>query len=81
MAAILDYLAERPGQEVTTEELSGAIGRTRSQIAGVAGAFGHRLKSRYGIDTWPFEAYWSRRHGMVVYRMSEQVAVPLRTLA
>jgi hypothetical protein len=74
MMKAFDYLAGHAGQEVTTKELAAAIGVTRSQLAGVVGAFGRRKKNRYGEDDLPFRAVWSAGAGMVVYEMSPAVA-------
>jgi hypothetical protein len=74
MQKAFDYLTGHAGQEVSTEELAAAIGVTRSQLAGVVGAFGRRKKNRYGEDDLPFRAVWSAGAGMVVYEMSPAVA-------
>jgi hypothetical protein len=74
MHKAFDYLAGHAGQEVSTEELAAAIGVTRSQLAGVVGAFGRRKKNRYGEDDLPFRAVWSAGAGMKVYEMSPAVA-------
>jgi hypothetical protein len=74
MKKAFDYLADHAGQEVTTDELAAAIGVTRSQLAGVIGAFGRRKKNRYGQENLPFRAVWSAGAGMSVYEMSPAVA-------
>jgi len=66
LRAALDYLAERPGREVSSLELARAVyphdsdvGATR-RLYGMLGAFGRRSYG-YGKLQWFFTAYRKRR--------------------
>ena len=75
---ILRSMASRPGEWLTTEELAHAIqGNDTADwktVAGTMGAFGRRLKNRYGLESFPFE----KRHDHVkkskTYRMSQEIS-------
>jgi hypothetical protein len=47
-------------------------------LAGTLGAFGRRVANRYGMESWPFEAYYSHEHYSLVYWMDGWVAEKLR---
>jgi hypothetical protein len=78
MADILDALAERPGEWLSMEELATAIKNKPdanwNTVAGTLGAFGRRVKNRYGIESWPFENRYDHEIRGRVCRMSEEVA-------
>lgn len=75
MTAILEYLGERPGEWVGTGELIDVAGYTeRSEIAGVFGAFGRRVKNRYSMDTWPTDRHWSHEDGERKLRLPDDLA-------
>jgi len=74
MTLFLDYLADHPGQVIKSSEIAEAIGRTGPQQAGVLGAFGRRMKNRYGQEKWFFSAYWDHDVGSMVYSMSPEAA-------
>lgn len=83
MVLILDYLAENPDREVTSGELVEVLkGRkadaNSNTLAGTLGAFGRRVANRYGMDGWPFEAYYSHEHYSLVYVMDGWVAEKIR---
>jgi hypothetical protein len=78
MLAFMDLLAENPDRTMTSADIAGGIGRTSAQFAGVLGAFGRRVRNRYSMSTWPFEAQWSDPAGMMMYRMTLDTA---RTIA
>lgn len=85
MRSILDYLIARPGQTVTASDLVHVLAQTRDDkkatsqtLAGTLGAFGRRVRSRYKMDRWPFDAKWVNDDGQYHYRMSEEVASQLR---
>lgn len=80
LANLLVYLSDRPDVIVTAQELAEGIGRTRQQLAGVLGAFGRRVKNRYQMDSWPFEAWEDARKGMLVYRMDAHTAALIQTM-
>lgn len=80
MKRFLDYLASVPGRAVTSAETAEAVGYTRHQQAGMLGAFGHRVKGRYGRSTWFFENAWSGQRGTWTYSMGEAAAKVIRPL-
>lgn len=76
LLAIFSTLADRPGQWLSMPDLAAAIGPNAdwNTVAGTLGAFGRRLKSRYGLETFPFENRHDHAlHGRVC-RMSEETA-------
>ena len=74
MQGVLQFLAANPERRFVVAQIAEAIDRTPNQLRGVLGAFGNRVKNRYGMDSWPFEAEWSDEAGGVLYRMAEHVA-------
>lgn len=80
MKLFLDYLASVAGKPVTPEETASAVGYTRHQQAGMLGAFGHRVKRRYGRSTWFFEYKWSDERAEWTYSMDVRVAKVLRAI-
>ena len=62
----MDYLADRPGREICSLEISPAVyphdsnDRAEQRLYGVLGAFG-RWSYRYGKKEWFFTAYRRRR--------------------
>lgn len=62
MRDILRALVLRPGDWLSTADLAKAIEDNPdadwNTIAGMLGAFGRRIRNRYGLDTWPME--WRR---------------------
>ncbi len=79
-ADVIEYLSDRPDVIVTSQELSAGIGRTGQQLAGVLGAFGRRVKNRYHMESWPFEAWKDAKQGTMVYRMDARTAELIRTM-
>ena len=75
MLALLKKLAERAGEWLTIKELAAAVGREADwkTVAGMLGAFGHRMSSRYGLDKAPFERRHDRQVRGKVYRMPKAV--------
>ena len=67
MQQFLVTLAKRAGSVHTAEEMAEAIGRSRSQLAGVLGAYGRRVKNRYGMEHGPFETIYDHGSGMYSY--------------
>lgn len=80
MKRFLDYLVSVAGKPATAGETALAVGYTRPQQAGMLGAFGHRVKGRYGRSTWFFDASWSDRQGAWTYTMGQAAAKVLRDL-
>lgn len=60
MRVLLDFLADRPGQEVSSYDLADAIGARYgwNSVAGMLGAFGRRSANRYGRT----EPMWEVRY-------------------
>jgi hypothetical protein len=76
MLEILRMLADRPGEWLAMNELAKAIRPDAdwNTVAGTLGAFGRRVKNRYGLESWPFENRYDYEVGGRVCRMSEEVA-------
>jgi hypothetical protein len=75
MRAILTALATHPEEWLTTTNLAAAIGGSAdwNTVAGTLGAFGRRRKSRYGLDTMPYERRRQPGVGKVL-RMPKEIA-------
>jgi len=84
MRAILDALAARPGEKVTSNDLIEVLTESRgtsagsSILGGTLGAFGRRLKNRYRKNKWPIEAHWIPEINANYYVMSREVAASLK---
>jgi hypothetical protein len=78
MKRFLDFVATRPGVGVNTEESAAAVGYTRHQQAGMLGAFGRRVKGRYGQAHWFFDYRWSGDRSAWTYVMNDVVAKIVR---
>ncbi|KAA0215765.1 MAG: hypothetical protein DYG94_06365 [Leptolyngbya sp. PLA3] len=78
MADILEALADRPCEWLSMEDLAAAIKNKPdadwNTVAGTLGAFGRRVKNRYGIESWPFENRYDHEIRGRVCRMSEDMA-------
>jgi hypothetical protein len=74
MQAVLAQLADHPDEEFTAVEMTKILGVTTDQFRGVMGAFGHRVKARYGWTNWPFNRRWDDQQSTAVYLMSSKVA-------
>jgi len=74
MKRFLDYLASVDGKHVTAEETAAAVGYSRHQQAGMLGAFGHRVNSRYGRSSWFFDCLWSEERQEWTYSMDADAA-------
>lgn len=78
MRDILRTLAEHTADWLTTEDLASSIeskpDANWNTVAGTLGAFGRRVRNRYGLESWPFaERYDHEVHGRV-YQMAEDIA-------
>lgn len=73
MKRFLRHLAKHPDQTFTSKEMAEAIGRSNRQLAGVLGAFGRRVRNRYSMASWPFDAQWSDQAEHMFYRMPSEV--------
>jgi hypothetical protein len=76
-------LAEHPDVEFTTRELAEALDAEGgwNSIAGMLGAYGNRVRSRYGRSTFPFASRWDHELGQARHSMSTPVAEIIRALS
>lgn len=77
MKEILRTLAEHPNEWLTTNQLADALQTEDADwmtVAGTMGAFGRRLKNRYGIESFPFDKRYSHEARSKIYRMSQRMA-------
>jgi len=74
MQAFMMHMATNPDRTFTSKQMASAIDRTGQQLAGVLGAFGRRVKNRYSMRSWPFDAQWSDDAGHMFYRMPADVS-------
>lgn len=75
MVAFLDYLADRPDEKISSNELAKHMGVTWNGLAGVLGAFGRRWKNRYQQKGhWFFGAHWNYEEGHQDYTMPAAAA-------
>jgi hypothetical protein len=59
---------------VSAVQLASILNLTQPKVRGVLGAFGHRLRSRYKLSTWPCDKRWDGQVSTSFYRMSEERA-------
>ena len=78
MLDILSTLADHPGKWLSMQDLAASIkdkpDANWNTVAGTLGAFGRRVKNRYGIESWPFENRYDHEIRGRVCRMSEDIA-------
>jgi hypothetical protein len=78
MRDILQALADRPGEPLTTHQLAQAIqGNANADwktVAGTLGAFSRRVSNRYGLESLPFKSTWDHAEGCSVHRMAPEMA-------
>jgi hypothetical protein len=78
MRDMLREIASRSEDWVTSHDLAKAIkskpNADWNTVAGTMGAFGRRLKSRYGIETKPYEQRRDHEARCKVFRMKKDVA-------
>jgi hypothetical protein len=57
---LLRYLAKADGEEVSTNEIAKELNLPKGamSVAGMAGAIGRRVNSRYGLDGSPWHSRW-----------------------
>jgi hypothetical protein len=77
MRIVLARLGDHPDEEFTAKELAKLLEVTTNQFSGVMGAFGHRVKSRYGWSEWPIAWRWDNEKSTVIYTMPSKVAVAM----
>jgi hypothetical protein len=74
MRLVFDHLVGHPGEWTSAEQLAKALGVKQPQLRGVLGGFGHRIRSRYHIEHWPFEGRWDDQASTAYYRMRKEQA-------
>jgi hypothetical protein len=80
MRRILYSIAERSPSWVTTGEIGAASGLSSRQVIASLGPFEKRVRGRYGMNRWPFEAREFVDAGIFKYSMSEGTAAGILTL-
>lgn len=74
-------LAEHPDQEFSTWDLQKKLQvKNANSMPGIFGAFGKRVKMRYGMPTWPFTARWDEAKNSMFYSMPVDRAKILKGL-
>jgi len=75
MKAILEALASRPEEKLTTTDFAKAIGEDHPRgtwnVAGVLGAFGRKINEQYGGRLWPFHVDQDEDDGELDYWMPQ----------
>jgi hypothetical protein len=80
MKAFQDLLAGEPGKEFSTHDMVSALSLPNwKSVAGILGAYGHRVKSRYSKATFPFETRWENE-GAALFSMSPEVAEIIKAI-
>jgi len=74
MRRILHSIAERSPNWTTTVEIAEASDLTARQVVASLGPFEKRVRGRYGMSCWPFEAREFVDVGMFKYCMSRGTA-------
>lgn len=78
MLDILTALSDRPGEWLSMEELAASLkdkpDADWNTVAGTLGAFGRRVKNRYGIESWPFDNRYDHEVRGRVCRMNDGIA-------
>ncbi len=80
MRRILHAIAERSPDWRTTGEIAEASGLTARQVVASLGPFEKRVRGRYGMSRWPFEAREFVDAGMFKYCMSPGTAEGIMTV-
>ena len=73
--ALLHFLADRPGQPISTTETAEVLGLSNgvASLAGMLGAFARRSKNRYD-GFWPFERLHNAAQDRAELMMDDDVA-------
>jgi hypothetical protein len=80
MRRILCSIAERSPSWVTTGEIGAAAELSPRQVIASLGPFEKRVRGRYGMNRWPFEAREFVDAGIFKYSMSEGTATGILSL-
>jgi len=74
MRRILCTIAKSSPRWVTTNDIADAAGLTARQVVASLGPFEKRVRGRYGMSRWPFEAREFVDAGIFKYSMSPETA-------
>jgi hypothetical protein len=78
MQEILKFLAAHSEQEFSTRDLGQALSNTDikpNTVAGTFGAFGRRMKNRYGLErVFPFTSRWDLDDAVAYHKMPADMA-------
>jgi hypothetical protein len=74
MRKVFDTLMADPDRRFSASELAKILGISQSQIRGVLGAFGNRVKSRYKLATWPIDSRYSETESTSYFWMTSDQA-------
>jgi len=80
MRRILHAIAERSPSWTTTGQIAEASGLTARQVVASLGPFEKRVRGRYGMNRWPFEAREFVDDGIFKYCMSTGTAEGIITV-
>lgn len=81
MRRILAAIAKASPEWVTTKDIAEASGLTARQVVASFGPFEKRVRGRYAMSTWPFEAREFVDVGSYKYAMSSVTADVVNALA
>jgi len=80
MRRILLAIAEVSPRWVTTKDIAATSGLTSRQVVASLGPFEKRVRGRYAMRSWPFEARQFVDLGIFKYSMSPETADRIITL-
>jgi hypothetical protein len=80
MRRILNAIAQASPRWVTTNEIASASDMSARQVVASLGPFEKRVRGRYAMSCWPFEAREFVDAGAFKYRMSPETANRIGTL-
>ncbi len=81
MRSVLRAIAEASPGWITTKDIAIVSGLTARQVAASLGPFEKRVRGRYNMSSWPFEARQFVDAGIFKYSMSPETADRITTLA
>jgi hypothetical protein len=81
MRRILSAIAHGAPGWVTTKDIAVAAGLTARQVVASLGPFEKRVRGRYAMSHWPFEAREFVDAGIFKYSMSSEIADRIILLA
>ncbi len=69
---ILRFMAERPGKQISAEEIGREININPFQVVEALGSFSDRIKNQYQIDSPPFNRHFEGKRAQ--YSISREIA-------